>query len=450
MLDPFRPISRTAPGQAVTHDTKSLKVDVVALDWKWLFIYPDYGVATVNEMAAPVGQPIDFRITSSSVMNAFYVPALAGMIYAMPGMQTQLHAVINKPGDYKGFSANYSGDGFSTMRFQFRGLDDAGFQKWVSDVKASAGGKLGRTEYLDLEKPSEAVPVKKFASVDPQLFHLILNMCVEPGKMCMHEMAAIDAKGGLGLAGIDNVQSIAYDKYNRRGGVVASTKTYVASVCTKSAPMGMEVQFRTGDARQRGTPCRPWFAASRLLVSILRAATVQLLTGTNSEMFDNPDLLKAIFGRLTLDSLPLHEPIVVATFAGVALGGAVVLRRHHLLQAVGLSLARVVHQRRPQAHRRHVHHPRPRHAAARLRRRHHDARCSRRSPSTAREGYLPAHHFDQIFTAHGVIMIFFVAMPLVTGPDELRRAAADRRARRRLPVPQQLQLLDDGRRRACW
>lgn len=241
MLDPFRPISRTAPGQAVTHNTKSLKVDVVALDWKWLFIYPDYGIATVNEMAAPTGQPIDFRITSSSVMNAFYVPALAGMIYAMPGMQTQLHAVINKPGDYKGFSANYSGDGFSTMRFEFRGLDDAGFQKWVSDVKASARGNLGRTEYLELEKPSEAVPVMKFASVDPQLFHLILNMCVEPGKMCMHEMAAIDAKGGLGLAGIDNVQSIAYDKYNRRGGVVASTKTYVASVCTKTAPMGMEV-----------------------------------------------------------------------------------------------------------------------------------------------------------------------------------------------------------------
>ncbi len=81
----------------------------------------------------------------------------------------------------------------------------------------------------------------KFASVDPQLFHLILNMCVEPGKMCIHEMAAIDAKGGLGLAGIDNVQSIAYDKYNRRGGVVASTKIYVASVCTKAAPMGIEV-----------------------------------------------------------------------------------------------------------------------------------------------------------------------------------------------------------------
>jgi cytochrome o ubiquinol oxidase subunit 2 len=242
LLDPYRPIGRTAPGQVVTHDTTSLKVDVVALDWKWLFIYPDYGVATVNELAAPVGKPIDFRITSSSVMNAFYVPALAGMIYAMPGMQTQLHAVINKPGDYKGFSANYSGDGFSEMRFTFRGLDDAGFQKWISDVKASSGGNLGRTKYLELEKPSEAVPVMKFASVDPQLFHLILNMCVEPGKMCMHEMAAIDAKGGLGLAGTYNVQSMEYDKYARRGNEPVPKKSYVASVCTKAAPMGMETK----------------------------------------------------------------------------------------------------------------------------------------------------------------------------------------------------------------
>jgi cytochrome o ubiquinol oxidase subunit 2 len=128
------------------------------------------------------------------------------------------------------------------MRFEFHGLDDAGFQKWVSGVKASAGGNLGRMEYLELEKPSEAVPVKKFASVDPQLFHLILNLCVEPGKMCMHEMAAIDAKGGLGLAGIYNVQSMEYDKYARRGGEPGAKKSYVASVCTKSAPMGMEAE----------------------------------------------------------------------------------------------------------------------------------------------------------------------------------------------------------------
>ena len=242
MLDPFRPITRTGPGLAVTQSVKPLKVQAVALDWKWLFIYPEQGIATVNEMAAPVGRPLDFDISSSSVMNAFYVPALAGMIYAMPGMQTQLHAVINKAGTYKGFSANYSGAGFSNMHFNFLAVDDAGFDKWVSDVKASGGGNLGRTEYLDLERPSEAVPVKKYAGVDPQLFHLIINMCVQPGKMCMHEMAAIDAKGGLGLAGIDNVQSIEYDKYARRGADPMVKRSYVASVCTKAAPMGMDVK----------------------------------------------------------------------------------------------------------------------------------------------------------------------------------------------------------------
>ncbi|WP_045837511.1 ubiquinol oxidase subunit II [Hyphomicrobium sp. 99] len=240
LLDPFRPIERTAPGQAVTHETKPLNVDVVALDWKWLFIYPDYGVATVNEMAAPVGRPIHFRVSASSVMNAFYVPALAGMIYAMPAMQTQLHAVINKPGDFEGFSANYSGEGFSEMRFKFLGRNDADFDKWISDAKAG-GGNLGRNEYLELERPSKGVPVQKWASVDPNLFHLIVNLCVQPGKMCMHEMAAIDAKGGLGLAGADLVQRIEYDKSARRGSAPILAKAYVASVCTTSAPMGAEL-----------------------------------------------------------------------------------------------------------------------------------------------------------------------------------------------------------------
>ncbi len=254
MLDPFRPINRTAPNQIVAQGTKPFRVQAVALDWKWLFIYPEQGVATVNEMAVPVGRPLDIDISSSSVMNAFYVPALAGMIYAMPGMQTQLHAVINKAGTYKGFSANYSGAGFSKMRFDFVGLDDAGFDKWVSDIKAAGGGNLGRAEYLDLERPSEAVPVKKYATVEPQLFHLIVNMCVQPGKMCIHEMAAIDAKGGLGLAGVYNVQSIAYDKFARRGSDPVAGKSYVASVCTKSAPMGMAVRSAAEVAPVNFTP----------------------------------------------------------------------------------------------------------------------------------------------------------------------------------------------------
>ncbi len=242
LLDPFRPIGRTAPGQVVEHGTKTLKVNVVALDWKWLFIYPDYGIATVNELAAPVDEPIDFQITSSSVMNSFFVPALAGQVYAMPGMQTKLHAVINKPGVYEGISANYSGAGFSGMHFKFHGLSAGDFDKWVAEVK-SGTDKLSREKYLQLEKPSENVPVIKFGAVDAGLYKAILNMCVEPGKMCMNEMSAIDAKGGLGLAGIRNVLPLEYDKYARRGStVLGPKKTPVASICTKTNPEGVNVE----------------------------------------------------------------------------------------------------------------------------------------------------------------------------------------------------------------
>ena len=121
-LDPFRPLSRLAPNKPVPADVKPLAVEVVALDWKWLFIYPELGVASLNEMAAPANVPISFRITSSSVWNTFSVPALAGMIYAMPGMETQLQAVMNKEGEFTGLSAHYSGSGFSRMTFGFRSL----------------------------------------------------------------------------------------------------------------------------------------------------------------------------------------------------------------------------------------------------------------------------------------------------------------------------------------
>ncbi len=196
LLDPYRPLQRIAADAPLPKDIKPLEVQVVALDWKWLFLYPQYGVASINEMAAPVDRPIDFRITASSVMNSFYIPALAGQIYAMPGMETRLHAVINAPGNYEGISANYSGAGFSGMRFRFHGLDSAGFDQWIAQAKASSAGALDRATYLELEKPSENVPVRYYGAVNNDLYLAILNMCVEPGKMCMSEMMKIDAKGG--------------------------------------------------------------------------------------------------------------------------------------------------------------------------------------------------------------------------------------------------------------
>lgn len=195
-LDPYRPLARLDEARPVTQEMKPLTVEVVSMNWKWLFIYPELGIATVNELAAPIDVPINFKITSSSIMNSFYIPALAGQIYSMAGMETKLHAVINKEGVYKGFSANYSGAGFSDMHFKFHGMKQADFDNWVAKVKSDGEGDLGRAQYLDLAKPTTAEPVHYYSHVDPELFNAVVNMCVDTSKMCMNEMMMIDAKGG--------------------------------------------------------------------------------------------------------------------------------------------------------------------------------------------------------------------------------------------------------------
>ncbi|CAN7637121.1 ubiquinol oxidase subunit II [Phenylobacterium sp. LjRoot219] len=230
LLDPYRPLARIKPGHDAAASAEPLQVNVVALDWKWLFIYPQYGVATVNELAAPVDRPIRFHITASSVMNSFYIPALAGQVYAMPGMETNLHGVINHAGVYQGFSANYSGDGFSNMRFAFHGLDQAGFDRWIA--QAREGRTLDRARYLELERPSEKVPVMRFGQVDAGLWQAIVGLCVEPGKMCMGEMMAIDRRGGLGLKAVHNTAPLAYDKHARRGSAVFGVDdAFVLALC---------------------------------------------------------------------------------------------------------------------------------------------------------------------------------------------------------------------------
>ncbi|TRL38820.1 MULTISPECIES: ubiquinol oxidase subunit II [Rhizobium] len=209
-LDPYRPLDRIDSKRPVTAETKPITIEVVALDWKWLFLYPEQGIATVNEIAAPIDTPIEFKITGSTVMNSFYIPALAGQIYAMPGMQTKLHAVMNKEGVYEGFSANYSGDGFSGMRFKFHGLSNAAFGDWVSRVK-SQGSALNRDAYLKLERPSSRVPVTYYATVENGLYDAILNLCVQPGQMCANEMMHIDKMGGAGVDSEENRKRLEYD-----------------------------------------------------------------------------------------------------------------------------------------------------------------------------------------------------------------------------------------------
>lgn len=226
-LDPYRPLSRIDAKRVVPEGVKPLVVEVVALDWKWLFIYPEQGIAVVNELAAPIDRPIQFNITASSIMNSFFIPALAGQIYAMPGMQTKLSAVVNKPGVFDGFSANYSGHGFNGMRFKFHGLTTADFDKWVATTKASAK-QLTRTEYLALEKPSERDPVQRYSSVETTLYSAIVNRCVEANKMCMEDMMAIDANGGMGKPGAYNLAS----STSATASISDPGRKYVAAMCS--------------------------------------------------------------------------------------------------------------------------------------------------------------------------------------------------------------------------
>ena len=142
------------PRAPIAGKTNALHIDVVALDWKWLFIYPDQGVAAVNQLVIPAGTPIEFRLTSATVMNSFFVPQLGSQIYAMGGMITHLSLLADKPGEYPGFSANFSGDGFSDMRFIVRSVQAADFNPWVEQVRGT-GSALDEAHYSELAKPSD-------------------------------------------------------------------------------------------------------------------------------------------------------------------------------------------------------------------------------------------------------------------------------------------------------
>src|SRR5580700_2109386 len=144
-LDPRAPIAANA---------KPLEVDVVALDWKWLFIYPDQGIAAVNLLVIPTGTPVQFRLTSATVMNSFLVPQLGSQIYAMPGMTTQLNLLADNPGEFPGISANFSGNGFADMRFTATAVPAADFDAWVAQVRGS-GSTLDISGYAALAKPSQ-------------------------------------------------------------------------------------------------------------------------------------------------------------------------------------------------------------------------------------------------------------------------------------------------------
>jgi cytochrome o ubiquinol oxidase subunit 2 len=163
-LDPYRPLAATHP---------PFEIQVVAQDWKWLFIYPEEGVAAVNQMAIPSGRPVSLRITSDTVMNSFYVPALAGQIYAMAGMQTRLQILANEPGSFVGRNTQYSGGGFSDQHFEVLALSQADFDAWVAKARQSAE-KLDPPTYARLAQKSRRNPVTLYSAVEPRLFDSII------------------------------------------------------------------------------------------------------------------------------------------------------------------------------------------------------------------------------------------------------------------------------------
>jgi cytochrome o ubiquinol oxidase subunit 2 len=164
-LDPYRPIPAAG---------KPVEIEVVSLDWKWLFIYPDEGIATVNQLVLPVGTPVHFRLTSSGVMNSFFVPQLGSQIYTMAGMTSQLHLQADKPGTYPGISAQFSGPGFADMRFDVKAVPPADYAKWVADTKAG-GRPLDRATYAALTAPSMNLAPAAYGAVEPGLFGAIVD-----------------------------------------------------------------------------------------------------------------------------------------------------------------------------------------------------------------------------------------------------------------------------------
>ena len=165
------------PRTAIRASADPLHVDVVALDWKWLFIYPDQRIAAVNQLVIPVATPVAFRLTSATVMNSFFIPQLGSQIYTMGGMATHLNLLADAPGEYPGFSAMFSGDGFSDMRFIARAVPSGDFDVWVKQARAT-GSALDEHSYAELAKPSKAVPPTPYRSVDPQLFERIIDRTV--------------------------------------------------------------------------------------------------------------------------------------------------------------------------------------------------------------------------------------------------------------------------------
>jgi cytochrome o ubiquinol oxidase subunit 2 len=171
-LDPYKPITSAS-------QKKELVIQAVALQWKWLFIYPEEKIASLNFLQIPVDRPIHFEVTADAPMNSLWIPKLGGQIYAMPAMKTELYLIANEKGDFRGSSANISGEGFAGMHFIARATSDEDYASWVSEAK-QAPNQLDKALYLELAKPSKNEPEKLFALHEDNLFHTILMKYMAP------------------------------------------------------------------------------------------------------------------------------------------------------------------------------------------------------------------------------------------------------------------------------
>ncbi|MHB8069186.1 MAG: ubiquinol oxidase subunit II [Desulfobaccales bacterium] len=192
-LDPYKPIPSAY---------KPINIEAVSLEWKWLFIYPDQNIATVNQITFPVNVPLSFKLTSDNVMTSFFIPQLGSQIYAMAGMQTRLHLLAAKPGTFAGQNQQFSGRGYADMHFQAHAVSREEFQSWVQKIRQSPE-KLDLDRYEKLAKPSVGHPVTYFSAVKPDLFEYILRQfdptwSEHPGHM---SGGSVSPHAGTGVSG---------------------------------------------------------------------------------------------------------------------------------------------------------------------------------------------------------------------------------------------------------
>ena len=183
------------PAIPIASKNKAIEVQVVSLDWKWLFIYPDQHIATVNTITVPADTPIHFSLTSASVMNSFYVPQLGSQIYTMNNMATQLNLIADQPGTYAGLSSHYSGDGFSDMYFDLHAVTADDFASWVTATQTAAGPVLDRAAYAQLSKQSMAVKPFAYHDIDSTIYTDVVSDKIAPGPGPEIEVPALSVKG---------------------------------------------------------------------------------------------------------------------------------------------------------------------------------------------------------------------------------------------------------------